>query len=258
MQRSIVAAALLVLAPLTVLQAQAAWQLEETKPLPSRAPAVTHRLVTVRGEGATLELHLVAFDRRRCRLRVLELPPGGTVAGTLREHGALAGVNGGYFKPGGIPLGLVVSGGQTVHPLETAKILSGVLTVTPRGSALLRTAEFKLRRGVRDALQAGPFLVDHGGAVAGLNDTRRAERTVLLADKEGVAALLTTAPVTLAELGKILATPGVLPGLKIERALNLDGGSSTALWVAADPAPFSRSEWKPVRNAVAVVPISEP
>ena len=88
--------------------------------------------------------------------------------------------------------------------------------------------------------------------MAGLNAKRRAERTVLLADRQGVAALLTTAPVTLAELGQILATPGMFGDLKIDRALNLDGGSSTALWVAADG--FSRPEWKPVRNAVAVTP----
>jgi hypothetical protein len=63
---------------------------------------------------------------------------------------------------------------------------------------------------------------------------------------------LTTAPVTLAGLGQILARPGLFGDLKIDRALNLDGGSSTALWVAADG--FSRPEWKPVRNAVAVTP----
>jgi len=42
--------------------------------------------------------------------------------------------------------------------------------------------------------------------------------------------------------------------LEIDRALNLDGGSSTALWVKEPP--LSRPEWKPVRNAVAVVPLA--
>lgn len=44
-----------------------------------------------------------------------------------------------------------------------------------------------------------------------------------------LVALLATQPVTLAVLAGILATPGLLPELKIARALNLDGGSSTAL-----------------------------
>lgn len=211
------------------------------------SPAVTHRQIP-----GPVEMHLVRFDRARATLRVIDLAAGQTVAQAARANGALAGVNGGYFKPDHTPLGLVMSQGVVLHPQESAKILTGVLSVTSRGASLLRSEEFKLGRRVWEALQAGPFLVDHGAAVAGLNATRRAERTVLLADRQGVAALLTTGPVTLAQLGQLLATPGTLGDLKIDRALNLDGGSSTALWVAADG--FSRPEWKPVRNAVAVVP----
>jgi len=175
----------------------------------------------------------------------------------VRASGGLAGVNGGYFKRDRTSLGLVVSKGVPLHPLETSKILTGVLSVTAHGASLMRTAEFKESNRVKEALQAGPFLVDRRQPVAGLNAQRRAERTVLLADSQGVVALLTSSPVSLAELGQILATPGLFGDLKIERALNLDGGSSTALWVAADPAPFSRPEWKPVRNAVAVLPSSD-
>lgn len=216
------------------------------------SPVVTHRQLHTPGERP-VEMHLVRFDRARATLRVLDLAAGQTVAQAARTHGALAGVNGGYFKPDQSPLGLVMSQGVVLHPLERAKILSGVLVVTARGASLLRVEEFEPNRRVREALQAGPFLVDHGATVAGLNATRRAERTVLLADRQGVAALLaTTTPVTLAEMGRLLATPGLLGDMKIDRALNLDGGSSTALWVAADG--FSRSEWKPVRNAVAVTP----
>ena len=248
------AAAALVFTPVITVQAQSAWRLETAVTLPTRSPAVTHRLLGLQNEQP-LEMHLVRFDRSHATLRVIELPPGTTVAGAAQANGGLAGVNGGYFKPDGTPLGLVVSKGVQVHPWESSKLLSGVLAVTPRGASLLRSAEFKASPGIREALQAGPFLVDHGKPVAGLNTERRAERTVLLADKQGILALLTTAPVSLAELGRLLATPGLLPGLKIERALNLDGGSSTALWVSADPTPFSRPEWKAVHNAVVLVPI---
>jgi exopolysaccharide biosynthesis protein len=58
--------------------------------------------------------------------------------------------------------------------------------------------------------------------------------------------------VTLADLGKILATQGIAPDLRVQRALNLDGGSSSAFWFAG--RPFSISEQKRVRNFVAVVP----
>jgi uncharacterized protein YigE (DUF2233 family) len=190
-------------------------------------------------------------------LRVLDLAPGVSVAAAAQEARAWAGVNGGYFKADRTPLGLVISQGKTLHPWESSKLLTGVLAVTPKGGAsLLRNGEFKEGPHFREALQAGPFLVDHGKAVAGLNASRFAERTVLLADRRGVTVLLITGPVSLAELGEILATPELWPDLKIDRALNLDGGSSTALWVAANPEPFSRPEWKRVSNAVALVPLA--
>ena len=250
-------AVLLVHAPFCTLQAASPWRLESSATLPSRSPAVVFQTLSLQNDRA-LEMHLVRFNRTRCSLRVLDLPPGGTVAQALRTNGALAGVNGGYFTLDHSPIGLVVCKGVKLHPQENAKILTGVLAVTPRGANLLRTSEFKTGPDLQEALQAGPFLVDHGKAVGGLNANRRAERTVLLADSQGVVALLTTGPVTLAELGQILATSGLLPDLKIDRALNLDGGSSTALWVAADPTPTSRPEWKAVRNAVAIVPSAKP
>ncbi len=218
---------------------------------------MSHLTLTLRGdapEDAPLQAHLVKFDRARCRLEVIDLAPGQSVADGAAAAHALAGVNGGYFLADRTPLGLMIHRGVTIHPWETSKILTGVLAVPQRGAArVLRSAEFR-PAGVREALQSGPFLVDHGKAVAGLNAAKAAERTVLLADRKGVAALLTTGPVTLDGLAHILATPGLLPGLEIDRALNLDGGSSTALWVAGKEAPFSRPEWKQVRNAVVVVP----
>lgn len=247
----------LFLAFLAFAPARATWRVEtsEVQPSSAPAPALTHRLLKLRDGDRTLEAHLVRFDRSRCALRVADLAPGASVASAASAAHAWAAVNGGYFKSDRTPLGLMVSRGTTLHPWESSKILTGVLAVPKEGGAMLwRNAEFRPGAGLREALQAGPFLVDHGKAVPGLNATRSAERTVLLADRRGVTALLTTGPVTLAELGRLLATPGLWPDLKIDRVLNLDGGSSTALWVAADPVPFSRPEWKRVRNAVLLVP----
>jgi exopolysaccharide biosynthesis protein len=59
--------------------------------------------------------------------------------------------------------------------------------------------------------------------------------------------------VSLAEMAAILATPEIFSDAKIVRALNLDGGSSTALWVRGTP-PFYQREWKGVRNYLGIVP----
>ena len=72
---------------------------------------------------------------------------------------------------------------------------------------------------------------------------------------DGEWALVSSSAVTLEELGAILADPALLPaGLHAERALNLDGGSSTALWVRQPGAePFSIPEFGIVRDFVGIV-----
>jgi hypothetical protein len=55
----------------------------------------------------------------------------------------------------------------------------------------------------------------------------------------------------LADLARILATP--LDDFKIQRALNLDGGSSSAFWLRKnDDSAFSIPEEKTVRDFVGV------
>ena len=64
---------------------------------------------------------------------------------------------------------------------------------------------------------------------------------------------VSSSSLTLAQKGAVLATSGAVPGAKITRALNLDGGSSTGLWVASDP-PFDRRELRNVRDFIGIVP----
>jgi len=234
--------------------AQAEWTVSSPKRVPTRHAAIEHLSTEfIQGEDR-VDANVVTFNRNKAEIRVVDLAPGRFVSDAVGQNHGLAGVNGGYFQPDHSPLGLVVSGGKKLSPLAYSKILTGLLVVTSHGPSLLRVEEFHSERKLREALQAGPFLVDHGKPVAGLNATRSASRTVLLANKNGVCALLSTGPMTLADLAQALTATPFIPGIKIDRALNLDGGSSTALWVDDDPTPFSIFEWKHVRNAVVIVP----
>ena len=68
------------------------------------------------------------------------------------------------------------------------------------------------------------------------------------------AALGFCSDVTLADLSKIL-TAQFANDFKVQRAINLDGGSSSAFWFKrANGSVFSISEQKTVRDFVAVVP----
>lgn len=238
----------------TMAAGQAQWTPESSGKLGTASPLITFARKTASAGGRPVEIHAVFFNVKQCSLRVVDDPEGSATLGSaMRAGGCLAGVNGNYFHPDRTPLGLVIAGGRQVHALEHAKLLSGILVVKAGHFSLVRTAEFAPDAAITQALQAGPFLVDGGIAERGLEPTRRAERTIVATDGKGNGALIVCGSVTLAEMGAILTTPGIFPEMRIDRALNLDGGSSTGMWVDAKPAPFYMQELKEVRNYLGIV-----
>jgi len=230
----------------------APWTVEKTEPL-AAPEGITFSKVELRLGDEKARLHVVTASAKTHAFGVMDDPQNAyDLSSAARKRGALAAVNGGYFKPDRTPLGLRVRQGKELHPQEKARLLSGLLIVTPDRVALLRTGEFKRTASLREAMQAGPFLVDGGVPVAGLNATRSDARTAVFVDGTRIG-LISSSSLTLAQFGAVLATPGAVPGVKISRALNLDGGSSTGLWVASDP-PFYRRELRDVRDFVGIVP----
>ena len=237
--------------------ARAEWAANATETERNAVTGAEHRRIgvaeTETGEEAKLELAL--FSTKSATLRVIDNPASNDdLAAVMRRTRGVAGVNGGYFDPQDAPLGLLISDGKLIAPLRKARLLSGVVVVTKGRVELLRYAEYSSKKNVTAALQCGPFLVDGGRTVPGLNDTRSARRTFILTGGADRAAIGFCSSVTLAELGDILATPGIVPDLKVQRALNLDGGSSSAFSFAGENGPFSIRELKRVRNFVVLVP----
>ena len=129
------------------------------------------------------------------------------------------------------------------------------MSSSPRGIQLARIKEFSRGEKLEAAIECGPFLVDLGAAVRGLDDTRPARRTFVAVDRGGGAALGVCSSVSLAQAGKILSTVPLAENSKIWRALNLDGGSSSAFWFKRkDGSAFSIQERKTVRDFIGVVP----
>jgi len=166
----------------------------------------------------------------------------------------LAAVNGGYFDPDYKPIGLLIVDGTMIAPLQKARLLSGVLSGSAKKVQISRVAEFLLAQIPEAAVESGPMIVDLGKSVRGLELTRSARRTFAAVGAGDKAALGFCSDVTLADLSNILSTT-LTPGFKIQRALNLDGGSSSAFWFKrANGSAFSIAEEKPVRDFVAIVP----
>jgi uncharacterized protein YigE (DUF2233 family) len=202
-----------------------------------------------------LALRRFVSNDKNHTLRVIDSPSPGnaTLANTLSNSKVPGGVNGGYFHKDYRPVGLLISDGQIVNGFERAKILSGLVGVKQDGHvSILRSGEYEPAKSVfLQAIQCGPMLIEDEHAVSGLNGDRIARRTVVAKGPGGQAALIYISSVTLADAAAILALPAILDTWKPQRALNLDGGSSSGLWSSNG---ISLTELARVRNFLAIVP----
>lgn len=222
--------------------------------------AYSKRTAVRPSDGKRVTAHLAFFTSRAFRLEVTDLggrpePAHPTLEAAFRAEGCVAGVNGGFFHPDWQPLGLVISKGQRIHHFETAKILSGLIYSDDRGIHLVRRGRFQDHPQIRALLQTGPFLVEHGRPVRGLSASDPRRRTFIATDWRGHWVIGATASsLTLAELGEGLASPGALTPWRVDRAINLDGGSSTGFFFDRGPgrAPVTLEPWKPVRNLLGI------
>jgi uncharacterized protein YigE (DUF2233 family) len=237
--------------------AQADWAILSSASEPGRGGALHRHVVMERtAGGGRITVDLAIFSTKSCTLRVFQDERGAdNLAELMSQEACLAGVNGGYFDEKFAPIGLRIVNGQTITPLQRARLITGVLVASSRGVQIVRSREFSRRLGVTAAIQCGPFLVDRGQAIGGLNDSNLARRTFAATTTSSRALVGVCSGVSLADLSKILATTPFAEDLKIERALNLDGGSSSAFWFARkNGSAFSISEQKPVRDFVGIVP----
>lgn len=238
--------------------ANAGWQVVDSERRNPPNEQVEHRQTEVQNDvtGARATLHFASFQTSAATVKVVDQPtaPRGDLAAAMEREHALAGVNGGYFDPQDAPVGLLISGSKKIASLSSAHLLSGVLFTKAGRVEIVRAKHFAKSPRIENAVQCGPLLVDGAKPVAGLNDTRPARRTFALVDGKGGVALGYCSSVSLAQLAEILALPTVAGPRPVARALNLDGGSSSAFWVAGKGEAFAISEFKTVRDFVAIVP----
>lgn len=208
-----------------------------------------------------VRLHLVVFHESEFLIRVQANADPKSVK-SLNEWGrslhAVAVCNGGYFELEKLqPSGLeIVDGNWQGGFLNRGD--GGSILVRDGKASLVWDTEFQDSPHITAMVQCSPWLVSEGRAwvpprPSGTDPKNM--RTFILTDGSGRWAIGVARSAGLAELARILAAPGLIPGLAVKRALNLDGGPSTGLWVRLPNASerFLKPGWT-VRNGVAVVP----
>jgi uncharacterized protein YigE (DUF2233 family) len=175
---------------------------------------------------------IVRFDTRKIKLSVGYQPgqPLSMNDWTQREH-PLALINGGYFDQQFHATALVVSNGKVSGKSYTG--FGGMLSVDTRGSISLRSLHQQPydpnSEHLEQATQSSPMLMSGGKRTQFSSDASQTRRSIVAMDKQG-RLLFIVSPNQFFSLDE-LADKLVSSDLSIEVALNLDGGSSTGLYV---------------------------
>lgn len=254
--------------PPVMTQAEAPPDFTPVSEVPVDSPATNRRVRPLMGGQAWLHefeaggaaWQVVVFDAQHNTLRVLDQPDswggGGAIDDVLDASGAIAGVNGGFFSTSFEPLGLMIANGRRTGAWQANKLLTGSLVVSQGVPHLAWNAEGRHEAGASDFLQAGPRLVDAGRPMTSLDRTKNAARSFIATNGGHLWAIGVVRSTSLAELGRLLAMRSLIPGFAVSRALNLDGGRSSAIHARlSDGSTITEPGWSTVRNYVAVVPL---
>jgi len=231
------ALALLAVAVLVAPAADPAWRLT----VESRRTTTFGEAVRIRAENGPvhIDLRIAVLAPGRYSAHVVAAGAASDAFASARAIPGLAvAINGGYFDRERRPLGLHMVAGKLHSERLRVAPFSGIAW-TDDGGLHLTTVDATPAAPMQ-ALQAGPFLIDPGGA-PGIRrlDGDRARRSALAISRDGtVYAVATTAATLHAAAAAIHALPAALDRPALDAALNLDGGPSTALIIAGEDDPI--------------------
>lgn len=150
----------------------------------------------------------------------------------MRKEQATAVINGGYFDGLDHATALVISNGQASG--ASYQGFGGMLDVNAQGKVQLRSLieqPYDPSENLTQATQCVPMLLLNGKRTRFDTDKKAAPRSVVALDKQGRLLFIVSPGLTftLDEMADLLAKSD----LSLTTALNLDGGSSTGLYVNA-------------------------
>ncbi|MEO8954883.1 MAG: phosphodiester glycosidase family protein [Ktedonobacteraceae bacterium] len=177
---------------------------------------------------------IVRFDLRYVKLSVAYQPSDPLLMSEwMQKEHATAIINGGYFDNQDNATALVVSAGQAFGSSYNG--FGGMLSVDTHGNTSLRSLHDQPydpnNEQLQQATQSSPMLILHGKATQFDANAASSRRSVVAMDKQGHLLFIASPNMafSLGEFADLLAASD----LSIDRALNLDGGASTGLYMKA-------------------------
>ena len=148
----------------------------------------------------------------------------------MQKENAVALMNGGYFDGLDRATALVIANGQASGASYAG--FGGMLDVTSQGKVQLRSLRdqpYDPSEGLTEATQCTPMLMLNGKRTQFNSDNKASPRSVVALDTQGRLLFIASPGLTftLDDMATLLAKSD----LHLVTALNLDGGSSTGLYV---------------------------
>ncbi len=218
-----------------------AYKDEYDKEILDREPGSLYKYIKL--EGYKFDAYLVAiYDPSKISLVHTKYlgKKGQYLVDMAREHNAVVAINGSAFKDvkgqgnGGQPKGIIIEDGKIIQSSRNRSYGGGIIGFTNDHKLILgnMSAKEALNKGVRDAVEFGPYLVVNGksAVVKGNGGYGIHPRTAIGQRKDGIVLFLVvdgrrvdSIGASIKELADIMLKYGAY------NASNLDGGNSSAL-----------------------------
>lgn len=215
------------------------------------------RTLTVAGivPDVATPVYAVRLDPALVRLRVQYAPDMPQPLRTwVAAHRPLVAVNGGFFTADNRATALIVSDGEAHGASYTG--FGGMIAASSDGRVwiqALRDEPYNPAVPLDQAIQSFPMLVYPGGAAAEITDNgQRARRTAVAMDRAG-RVLIIVCPTGAFSL-QALATWLASSDMEIDRALNLDGGASSGLFVHAGDIRWQIDSFAAIPSVLLIEP----
>ncbi len=207
------------------------------------------------GSDQPSTVHAFRIDPARYRFDIALAKDYGLAAASVRELGerahAIVAINGGFFSPENLSLGLRVQNGRVRTPLKGTSWW-GVFSIANHRAQIFAQRDYRPNPATTMAVQAGPRLVV-GGAVPTLKGGL-AERSGLGITRTGQIIIAATeyAPLTTTAFAELFRKADRDGGFGCPDALNLDGGRSTQIYARLGQFRINVPNLSLVTDAVVV------
>lgn len=177
-----------------------------------------------------------------------------TVKDLMSTSAAVIGINGGFFSQELKPLGLRIVDGAIRNPVKSTPWW-GVFYIENNRAHIVSQKQFHFNKKIQFAVQSGPRLVIDGKIPLSLKPGVDS-RTALGITEDGRIVIVVTESLqlTTTELARFMKGPMIEGGLGCNYAINLDGGTSTQLYVKTPKFAITVPSLGAVTDAILVVP----